>query len=207
VIGHQVKRVAIAIVGGSGSGKSWLADRLQKLLGKSATRLSEDDFYLDRSHLAPARRAQLNFDHPRAIDWNAFEAALNNLLSGKTARVPCYDFSTHCRAGREKTLKSQPFILAEGLWLLRRPSVRRLFARTIFLDCPATTRLKRRLERDQQARGRTEASIRKQFRETVEPMHRLYVQPQDKRANLVLKPGWGELEIAAIAGDLLSASA
>ncbi len=66
----------VALVGGSGAGKSWLADRLQRALGTDAGRLSLDDFYYDRSHLPPKRRAHVNFDHPRAIDWRSVERAL-----------------------------------------------------------------------------------------------------------------------------------
>src|SRR5438876_8668707 len=63
--------IFVAIVGGSGSGKSWLAKRLQTRLGTMATRITLDDFYKDRSHLPPQRRAKVNFDHPAAINWKA----------------------------------------------------------------------------------------------------------------------------------------
>src|SRR5215475_2894614 len=115
----------VAIVGGSGAGKSWLAERLQRSFKASARRLSLDDFYLDRSHLPPARRASLNFDNPGAIDWDCFETALQKLASGKPARVPLYDFETHSRVPRNRIFKPKPILLVEGLWLLRRRSVRR----------------------------------------------------------------------------------
>lgn len=179
-------RVLVAIVGGSGSGKSWLAAKLSEYLNPSAARLSLDDFYRDRSSLSAARRARLNFDHPRAIDWDSFEQALQHLSAGRAANVPCYDFSTHCRAG-EKLLDFKPILLVEGLWLLRRPAVRRLFAFTIFLDCPPRLRLSRRLERDLLSRGRNAESIRLQFRTMVEPMHRRFVAPQIRYADVTVR--------------------
>src|SRR5438067_11198319 len=87
----------VGIVGGSCAGKSWLAERLQQALRLNATRLSQDDFYLDRSHLSSARRARLNFDHPRAIDWERLEKVLSKWAHGETASVPRYDFVTHGR--------------------------------------------------------------------------------------------------------------
>src|SRR5262245_32229390 len=122
----------VAIVGGSGAGKSWLARKLQTALGSRAVRISLDDFYRDRSHTSPARRANINFDHPRAIDWPAVERAVRDLRSGRTARLPRYDFKTHCRLREENILTPKPVVLIEGLWLLRRPSLRRLFDWRIF---------------------------------------------------------------------------
>src|SRR5439155_9499390 len=117
----------VAIVGGSGSGKTWLAEKLQAALAGKAARLSLDDFYRDRSHVAPARRAKINFDNPGAIDWAGFERVLRECAAGKAASLPCYDFKTHCRLRTSKRLPPRPVILVDGLWLLRRPSLRRLF--------------------------------------------------------------------------------
>ena len=180
-----MKPLLVAVVGGSGSGKSRLAGMIKSRLGPKAMCLSLDAFYRDRSRLSPARRAQLNFDNPRSIDWPLFENAVRDLLAGKTARLPCYDFSTHCRSGF-KSIKPRRFILVDGLWLLRRPGLRRNFALRVFLDCPGTLRLKRRLKRDARERGRTIASVRAQFRATVEPMHARFVVPQRRWANVIM---------------------
>lgn len=177
----------VAIVGGSGAGKSWLADQLKTMLGRQAARISLDDFYHDRSHLPPGRRALINFDHPRAIDWIQFEKVLGDCLAGRTARFPRYDFNSHTRLTVPQILRPVPVILMDGLWLLRRPKLRQVFELSIFIDCPAKTRLSRRLSRDLRSRGRTHASVHHQFWKTVEPMHRQYVTPQAHRAKIRLK--------------------
>jgi uridine kinase len=192
----------VAIVGGSGSGKSWLADRLLAALAPHAARLSLDDFYRDRSHLSATRRANLNFDHPRAIDWHLMEWALGQLLTGRTAMIPDYDFATHTRRHRPKALLPKPLILIDGLWLLRRPSLRRLFTLSIYLDCPTGVRLRRRLERDLKSRGRTRASVREQFWSTVEPMHKRYVAPQARWADIVRNKACSRGDLRAIASQL-----
>ena len=193
----------VAIVGGSGSGKSWLADKLADALAPEAARLSLDDFYRDRSHLSPARRARLNFDHPRSIDWPVLEAVLRKCSrGGAMLLLPCYDFKTHCRRSERRILRPKPIILVDGLWLLIRPSIRSFFAFKIFLDCSARTRFRRRLARDRRERGRTKASVKEQFRQTVEPMHRRYVAPQAKYADVVWRGDCAQPHVRRVAALL-----
>jgi uridine kinase len=192
----------VAIVGGSGSGKSWLAAKLEQALAPHALRISLDDFYLDRSHVSPARRARLNFDHPRAVNWQELRQVLAKLLAGRSAVVPRYDFATHCRQPGPRLLRPKPILLLEGLWLLRRVSLRRHFALSIFLDCPGQTRLRRRLARDRSERGRSRAGVEEQFRGKVEPMHRRYVQPQARWADLVLPSPLQDRQFREVLGRL-----
>ncbi len=177
----------VAIVGGSGAGKTWLADQLQKAIGSDVGRLSLDNFYRDRSHLTPAQRAKINFDHPRAIDWPLVKTTLRTCRAVRSFRVPRYDFVTHTRLPGRELCKPKSLTIVEGLWLLLRPSVRSLFVLRIFIDCPARVRLARRLARDAAERGRSRESVRKQFWETVAPMHDRFVAPQTRWAHLVLE--------------------
>src|SRR5215831_14972132 len=177
-----MKPFLVAIVGGSCSGKTHLAMALEKALRGRVSRLSLDDFYRDRSHLSPERRARINFDHPGSIDWPLLLDTLTTLRAGKSVRVPRYEFQTHTRGAQRSVLKPKPFIVVDGLWLLRSPAIRRLFRLSVFLECPGSVRFQRRLVRDRRDRGRTAASIREQFRRTVEPMHRKYVLPQARFA-------------------------
>jgi uridine kinase len=185
----------VAIVGGSGSGKTWLADKLKAALGPKAGRLSLDDFYRDRSRLSPAQRARINFDNPAAIDWPAFERALDSCLHWKETQVPRYDFRTHCQLPRSVALKPKPIMLVDGLWLLRSARIRRFFGFRIFLDSPVQLRLRRRLARDVTGRGRSRKSVKEQFQRTVEPMHRKYVAPQVRWADVVLHADWDTQDV------------
>jgi uridine kinase len=176
----------IAIVGGSGSGKTWLAERFHALLGIHCARISLDDFYCDQSHVPEEERSAINFDDPQVIDWAGLKSVLQELLAGRPAQLPCYDFKTHCRAEHRRTVEPATVLLAEGLWLLHEASLRPLFDLKIFIDCPIQTRLRRRIERDLISRGRTRASVEKQFNDAVDPMHRKFVQPQKRWADVVL---------------------
>ena len=195
---HQTQ--LIAIVGGSGSGKTWLAEHLKSRLGAQAALLSLDDFYFDLSKLPPEAREQINFDHPQTIDWPLFERVLDDCLSGRATGIPQYDFTTHTRLPQIELFRPAPVVLVEGLWLLHPPKLRDWFDLKIFLDSPEALRLKRRLVRDVTGRGRTPYSVRKQFEETVAPMHGRYVAPQAKYADIVLRHEPAERDLHELAG-------
>jgi uridine kinase len=167
-----------------------------------AGRLSLDDFYRDRSHLSPARRARINFDNPAAIDWPAFKRVLNRCLHWQEAKAPRYDFKTHCRLQSTRLLKPKPVMLIDGLWLLRTNRIGKYFSFGVFLNASIGLRLRRRLGRDVTGRGRSRKSVRDQFFKTVQPMHRKFVQPQIHRADLVLKANWSKRQVAEIAALL-----
>jgi len=168
----------IAVTGGSGSGKSWLATALREWLGNEAAHLSLDDFYHDLGHLPPAARAAVNFDDPAAIDWEALREVLERLECGSAARLPSYDFASHTRQPATRELAWSRFIVLDGLWLLHHGWLREKLALSVFVDCPEEERLRRRLARDVQSRGRTPESVQRQFAEHVQPMHQLFVEPQ-----------------------------
>ncbi len=192
----------VAIVGGSGSGKTWLADRLARALPGKVSRISLDDFYRDLSHLSPHARARVNFDHPRAVDWACLEKVLRSCLAGHRTGLPRYDFRTHCRRPGLKAWRPRPIVICEGLWLLRRPALRRLFQVRIFLECPAALRLHRRLGRDVRARGRSPESVVRQFKLQVAPLHQRFVASQARRADLVLKSPVSAGSVRGLAGML-----
>jgi len=189
--------ILVAITGGSGSGKTFLADRLQMAFSAVATRLSLDDFYLDRSNLPPSRRSRINFDHPRAIDWSVAEKVLRDCRRAAPMQIPKYDFASHVRRSDDSWIPT-PLVLWDGLWLLSRPALRSLFDLKIFLECPTQLRLERRLSRDISERGRTAGSVRQQFWRTVLPMHVRYVAPQAAWADIILQQPSSESEMAEL---------
>lgn len=189
----------VAIIGGSGAGKSYLASLLQEAFDADATRLAIDNFYRDRSASNPAARARINFDHPRALDWAELESTLKNLTEGRPAYIPQYDFATHTRHAVRTLVEPRSLIFVEGLWPCHKKSVRRLFDYRIFLDCPAPTRLERRVDRDTRERGRTAESVRRQFFATVAPMHDQFVTPQIRYSDLVVRKTLAARDVARLA--------
>jgi uridine kinase len=185
----------IAIVGGSGSGKSWFASEMNHRLEPLSTVLSLDDFYYDLSKLTPEARDAVNYDHPQTIDWPLFESVLDDCLMGRVTGVPQYDFKTHTRLPMISIFQPAPLVLVEGLWVLHVPKLRSWFSLKIFLDCPESLRMKRRLVRDVTGRGRTPDSVKDQFNSMVAPMHDRFVAPQAACADITLKGEPGEFEL------------
>jgi uridine kinase len=195
----------VAIVGGSGAGKTWLVGRLARALAGRAARLSLDDFYRDLSHLSPGQRARVNFDHPRAIDWPLLHRLLDGLLASRAVTLPVYDFATHTRSSRTRAVVPRPLVLVEGLWLLRNPDLRRRFSLRLFLDCPHALRRERRVTRDMRERGRTRAAVLAQFERHVAPMDARFVAPQARYADLVLRSPVTARQVRALARALARA--
>jgi uridine kinase len=195
----------IAVVGGSGAGKSWLVARLRKFFGPRACHVQMDDFYLDRSGLVPGRHKYLNFDQPASIDWPQLERFLRACRAGRDVVMPAYDYVTH-RATTRPNWRRRPIVILEGLWLLRRRRLAPLLDLKLYLDVPARVRNARRIERDVAERGFTAARVSEVLRTQVLPLHARFVAPQQRRAHLVLTQPYGEAEIAALAQALWRAT-
>ena len=179
--------LAIAIAGGSGSGKTSLTRALVDELGPDrCCVLDHDSYYKDLSHQTLAARAATNFDHPASLDNALVAQHIRQLRQGQTVERPCYDFATHTRMTETQTVAARPVIICEGILLLAIPELRRSFDLRLYIETPADVRALRRAQRDINERGRTLQSVIKQYFETVRPMHEQFVEPARKSANAVL---------------------
>ncbi len=176
----------VAVSGGSGAGKTTLAFKLLALLGDRATHTTIDWYYHDWSHLSPDERAKVNFDHPDSLEVSLFVEHLAELRQQRAINAPVYDFATHTRTALTQRIEPAPVVVTEGIHLLGLPAVRALCDIAVFVDVPASTRLDRRIQRDAVERGRSEQSVRDQWKLTVAPMHELLVQPSMAHADLVV---------------------
>lgn len=196
----------VGIAGGSCAGKTWLADRLQKHLGSKAARLSLDSFYRDQSHLSPARRARVNFDRPQSIDWKRVELVLSDFLQGQSAAVPRYDYVTHGRLRDDIVLNPAPILIVEGLWLFRRPAVRKLLSLKVYIRSTNDLCTKRRVRRDMTERGRTRRQVLEQLHRHTLPMFERFVAPQEKWADVILDAPIQENDVSHLANQIEAAT-
>ena len=181
--------VHVAFVGGSGSGKTWLAEKITAALAPRAARISLDDFYRDLSPLPEAERGTVNFDDPAAIDWEKFQAVIGAMRVGENIGLPVYDFATHTRRAETRSFTPPPLVVWDGLWLLHPEWLRARLAFSVFVDCGVDERFRRRSERDVRERGRTLESVRCQFFEHVQPLYAQFVEPQRRwAAKIVVSP-------------------
>lgn len=157
--------------------------KLLDRLGALGSHLTIDWYYRDLSHLTPAERAVVNFDHPDSLEVPLFAEHLGMLASGKPVEAPIYNFASHTRTANTQPVQARPFIVTEGIHLLGLQPVRKLCTLGVFIDVDADLRLERRIRRDVVQRGRTEASVRSQWAATVAPMHEQFVQPSARHAD------------------------
>jgi uridine kinase len=183
------KSLLIGIAGGTGSGKTTLAQRIEAALPRDVTLLEQDSYYRDRSHLAPAERVLVNYDEPAALENALLAAHLEELRSGRTVETPEYDFSTHTRRRATRPVVPSPIIVVEGILLFAVRELREVFDLRIFVDTDDDIRLMRRIRRDILDRGRDIADIERQYHDTVRPMHLLHVAPSKRFAHLIVPEG------------------
>lgn len=181
------KPFAIAIAGGSGSGKTSLTRALVAELGsQQCCVLDHDSYYKDLSDQPLPIRAATNFDHPNSLDNVLVAEHIRHLMRGQPVERPHYDFATHTRRAETQAVAARPIIICEGILLLAVPELRRSFDLRLYIETPADVRALRRVQRDIDERGRTLQSVIKQYFDTVRPMHEQFVEPARRSADAVL---------------------
>lgn len=188
----------VAVCGGSCSGKSTLAATVLRRLGPgTASLLTFDAYYRGQASLTPEERAEVNYDHPDSLDMALFAQHLAMLSRDEPVDCPIYEFATHTRLPETRRIEPAPVVVVDGILLLADERLVSQFDMRIFRECPEAVRLDRRIERDVLERGRTEASVRKQFAATVKPMHDEYVSPSAIHADVVFEHAKIEVHQAA----------
>jgi uridine kinase len=182
--------LVIGIAGGSGSGKTTVAQEILQRVGPSQIAfLQHDSYYKDLSGLPPTQRAEVNFDHPNSLETELLIRHIESLRDGKPVEVPIYDFATHSRTAQTFTVQPRRVILVEGILIFAEPELRKLFDVKIFVDTDSDLRFIRRLHRDITERGRTTESVIKQYQATVRSMHLEFVEPSKRYADVIIPEG------------------
>jgi uridine kinase len=181
--------LVIGIAGGTGSGKTTLAQRLVSELSSGVTLLEHDWYYRDRSGVPESEREDINYDEPAALDNALLVQHLAELRAGRAVECPQYDFATHTRKAETRAVQPAPIVAVDGILLFAIPELCDAFDLRIFVDTDDDIRLLRRISRDIVDRQRDIASIQGQYYSTVRPMHMLHVAPSKRRAHLVVPEG------------------
>jgi uridine kinase len=182
--------LVIGIAGGSGSGKTTVAQEILNRVGPELIAyLPHDAYYKDLSGLPPIQRAEVNFDHPNSLDNDLLIMHVRALKAHKPAKLPVYDFSTHSRTERTILISPRNVIIVEGILIFAEAELRKLFDIKIFVDTDSDLRFIRRLERDIAERGRTTESVIHQYLKTVRPMHLEFVEPSKRYADIIIPEG------------------
>jgi uridine kinase len=196
--------VVIGVAGGTGSGKTTVA---QEILNRAGTEqislIQHDAYYKDLSVLPLAQRAMMNFDHPDSLDNELLIAHLKALKAGRPVEIPVYDFTTHTRSPETRWVEPHRVILLEGILIFADEALRQQMDVKIYVDTDADIRFIRRLQRDLAERGRTMESVIHQYLATVRPMHEEFVERSKRYADVIIpEGGFNEVAIEMIAARI-----
>ena len=182
--------ILIGITGGTGSGKSTIANEIYRNFDSTCIAMIEQDsYYKDQSKLSFEDRVKTNYDHPDAFDTELLVEHLKMLLEGKTIEKPSYDFEVHNR--KKETVKVEPreIIIVEGILVLQDKEIRDLLDIKIYVDTDADVRIIRRIQRDINERGRSLDSVINQYINVVRPMHMQFIEPTKRHADIIIPEG------------------
>jgi uridine kinase len=191
----------IGICGGTGSGKTTVANRiLETVSADEVVFIQQDLYYRNLKDMPLDYRNAANFDHPDAVDNELLINHLKKLRVGEPVELPVYDFRTHTRLPDTTRINPRPIVIVEGILIFAEPRLLELMDIKVFVDTPDDIRFIRRLQRDIAERGRTVDSVIEQYLATVRPMHMQFVEPSKRHADVIIPEGGHNI----VSIDLLS---
>jgi uridine kinase len=182
--------LVIGIAGGTGSGKTTVANAVLERVGaQHIAFLPHDAYYRDLSDLSIEERRRVNFDHPDSLETELLVEHINRLMNWQPVEMPVYDFTCHSRTSQTVHIEPRRVIMVDGILIFYEPALRPLFDVKIYVDADADLRFIRRLLRDIVERGRTTESVIQQYLGTVRPMHMEFVEPSKRYADVIIPEG------------------
>ena len=185
-----MKPLIIGVAGGTGSGKTTVANRIyESLKGVNVVALQQDAYYIDLSHLPLEERKKINFDHPSAFDSDLLIQQLKKLIKEQEIEKPIYSFTDYTRKKETEKVLPRDIIILEGILVLEEEKIRNLLDIKIYVDADEDERFIRRLVRDTKERGRSMDSVIEQYLNVVKPMFLQFVEPSKRYADIVIPQG------------------
>jgi uridine kinase len=181
--------LVIGLAGGTGSGKTTVAEAIVRAAAGRVAILPQDAYYRAQPDLPFDARALTNYDEPSAFDTELLSDHIDALVGGDAVDRPVYDFAHHDRSADTVRIEPREVLVVEGILVLHEAVLRERMSLKVFVDAPPDERFIRRLERDVRERGRSAESVIAQYRRTVKPMHDLFVEPTKQHADLIVPEG------------------
>jgi uridine kinase len=177
----------LGIAGGTGSGKTTVVQQIMNELPEAEVGIiSQDSYYKETNHLSYEERTKINFDHPRAIDFELLVNHLKELKKGNNIEQPIYSFVKHNRTDDTILTHPRKVMIVEGILILTNPELRELFDIKIFVHADSDERLIRRLKRDIAERGRDMNEVLNRYQSTLKPMHEQFIEPTKSYADIII---------------------
>ena len=177
----------IGIAGGTGSGKTTVVNQiLNELPADEVCVISQDSYYHATHNLSYEERKKINFDHPKAIDFDLLVSHLKALKKGEIIEQPVYSFVTHDRTIDTLITHPRKVIIVEGILIFNNKELRDIFDIKIFVHADTDERLIRRVRRDIEERGRDVNEVLSRYQNTLKPMHQQFIEPTKNYADIII---------------------
>ena len=172
--------LVIGIAGGTGSGKTTVVNQIiDELPENEVCVISQDSYYKSTDSLTYEERIKINFDHPRAIDFELLETHLSNLKRGEIIQQPVYSFVTHNRTKDHIETHPRKVVIIEGILIFNSKKLLELFDIKIFVHADADERLIRRVRRDID-------EVLDRYKNTLKQMHQQFIEPTKSFADIII---------------------
>ncbi|GGE43074.1 uridine kinase [Pullulanibacillus camelliae] len=184
------KPIIIGVAGGSGSGKTTVANEISRSFPNQSIALIEQDaYYKAHDEKSMEERQKINYDHPLAFDHDLLIEHLIKLKNFEPIEKPVYDYTVHTRSDKIIPIEPKDVIILEGILILEDERLRDLMDIKVYVDTDSDLRIIRRLIRDTSDRGRTMDSVIDQYITVVRPMHNQFIEPTKRYADIIIPEG------------------
>lgn len=191
----------VGIAGGTGSGKTTVVKKvINKFSKNEIVVIPQDSYYKDSGHLPIEVRQEINFDHPRSLEFKLLIEHIKKLKNGETVQQPIYSYLTCTRSNETIEITPKKVVIIEGILILQNTQLRNLMDIKVFVDADNDDRLMRVISRDIIERGRSVNKVLERYEKTVKPMHLQFVEPTKRYADIIIPQG-GENKVGI---DILS---
>lgn len=180
--------VFVAIAGGSATGKTTLARALAEALSDlTPIVVNQDRYFRDFGEYTPEERERMRTaNHPDAINWPAFHAALDLLLAGQPTMEPAPGTRAAQRGEAVHPVGPGRVLIVEGLFALWDTRCRESADLRLYTEVDDDERVLRRIYRDITERGGNLEGVISWFRRDVQPNYPLYTKSTRRYADLVV---------------------
>src|SRR5450756_378137 len=93
----MTRPILVGIAGGSGSGKTTVAEKIMHETAQPVVFLKQDSYYRNFDGMSIEEKRRINYDHPSAYDDDLLIDHLQRLIRGEAVDVPVYSYARYER--------------------------------------------------------------------------------------------------------------
>jgi uridine kinase len=183
-----MRPIVVAIAGGSATGKSTLARALAAALAElRPVILGQDRYFRDFAEYSEEDRERVRTaNHPDAVSWPSFHAALAALCDGESIQEPVPGTRAFQRGEPVCMVGPAGLVLIDGLFALWDERCRSAADVRLYTEVDDDERVLRRIHRDIAERNGELGRIMAWYRRDVKPNFPTYTQATRRYADLII---------------------